>query len=475
MTGLVLNPHIFRAYDIRGIARGAPDDDLTPAVAERIGRAFGTYLAGLDASSPSPLRVVVGRDNRPTSLGLSESLIGGLRACGADVTSIGLAPSPLTYFAAFDGGFSGAVSVTASHNTVEFNGFKLLRELAQPLLPNEIVAVQALAAGEGFSEGAGSRGEAEPQGAYVSMLGKRFALARPLRIVVDPGNGVGTLTGPAALRAAGAEVVELYGELLEGFPNHLPNPQDASTMVDLASRVVAEGADLGLAWDGDADRVGLVDESGRRYEPDWIVAFLARDVLRRHAGARIMVDMKSSRGPIQDIEAHGGVPILAKTGYSTFRRQMRDEGILFGGEASGHIMFGEDYPYLDDGVFAACMIARIVSESGKPLSEHFAGRPSYVTSPEIGMPCADGEKFAVAEAVAAAFREDYEVSELDGARIEFGDGWAHVRASNTNPYLSVRFEAETGERFAEIRALLWKVLQAHPSVTIPDGAGDPLP
>ncbi|HJN92647.1 MAG TPA: phosphomannomutase/phosphoglucomutase, partial [Dehalococcoidia bacterium] len=388
MAELELNPHLFRAYDIRGIARGEADDELTTAAAERIGRAFGTFLSSQALSAPRAqpnerLRVVVGRDNRPTSLGLSASLISGLRASGVDVTSIGLAPSPLTYYAAFDGGFDGAVSVTASHNPVEFNGFKLLREVAQPLLPEEISAVQTLAAGESFVEGAGATAEAEPHEAYVRMLGERFRLKRPLRIVADPGNGVGTLTGPAALRAAGADVVELYGELVEGFPNHLPNPQDAATMVDLAARVVAEGADLGVAWDGDADRLGLVDETGHRYEPDWIVAFLARDVLRRHPGARILVDMKSSRGPIQDIEAHGGVPVLARTGYSTFRRQMRDEAILFGGEASGHIMFGEDYPYLDDGVFAACMVARIVAESGRPLLAHFAEMPSYVTSPEI--------------------------------------------------------------------------------------------
>ncbi|MCZ6706338.1 MAG: phosphomannomutase/phosphoglucomutase [Chloroflexi bacterium] len=466
-----LNPHIFRAYDIRGIARGRPDDDLSPAIAERIGRAFSTYLRRLRPGTS--LRVLVGRDNRPSSPQLYEAVIAGLRASGADVSGIDLAPSPLTYFAAAEGGFDGAVSVTASHNPVEFNGFKLLREEALPLLSEEIQAVGRLVRDDDFETGNGALEQARPHDAYVRMLGERFQLGRPLRIVADPGNGVATLTGPPALEAAGADVVPLYAELVEGFPNHIANPQDAATMRDLADRVVAEGADCGFAWDGDGDRFGLVDEGGRRYEADWIVALIARDVLRRHPGTRILVDMKSSRSAIEDIRAHGGVPVLARTGYSTFRRQMRAEGILFGGEASGHIMFGEDYPCLDDGVYAACVVAKIVADAGEPLSRLFAGMPVYVTSPEVGLPCADAEKFAVAEAVAAEFRDRYEVSELDGARIEFPDGWAHVRASNTTPALSVRIEAESRERFDAIRSMLWDAISKHSSVTIPEGAAEP--
>ena len=478
-------PHIFRAYDIRGLSQGAADDEITPSTAGLIGRALGAYLHELSPPDVSRrrLRVAVGRDNRPTSEVLCEALSDGLRTAGADVSLLGLAPSPLTYFTIYDGGFDGGVSVTASHNPIEFNGFKLLREEAMPLLPDEIVRVQAIA--QSIAE-AGALAEAAPaeQGAvdtiapydtYIEMLRERFTLARPLRIVVDPGNGVAALSGPRALEALGADVIGLYTELIPGYPNHMPNPQDASTMVELAARVVSECADLGFAWDGDGDRIGVVDEQGVRYEADWTTALIARGVLTRHPGARILCDMKTSRSPLEDIRAHGGVPVLARTGYSMFRRQMRDEQIVFGGEVSGHLMFGEDYPYLDDGVYAACTIAKLVAAAGKPLSAHFQGMRRLVTSPELTLPCTDHDKFRVADALAARFRDDYQVSEIDGARIEFPDGWAHVRASNTTPHLSVRIEAETLERFTEIRDTVFDALRQHDSVRIPDGAGEPLP
>ena len=474
-------PHIFRAYDIRGLSRGEGDDEITPVIASLIGRALATYLLELRPADArhGRLRVVVGRDNRPTSEALSEALSDGLRASGADVSLIGLAPSPLLYFTLFDGGFDGGVSVTASHNPIEFNGFKLLREEAMPLLPDELARVQAIAEsiapGKAALHGSGALESIAPYDAYIELLRKRFKLARPLRIVVDPGNGVATLSGPPALEALGADVIGLYTDLIPGYPNHLPNPQDASTMIDLAARVVSEGADLGFAWDGDGDRVGVVDERGLRYEADWTTALIARDVLTRHPGARILCDMKTSRSPLEDIRAHGGVPVLARTGYSMFRRQMRDEQIVFGGEVSGHIMFGEDYPYLDDGVYAACTVAHLIAASGKPLSAHFSSMRRLVTSPELTLPCTDRDKFDVADALAARFREDYQVSEIDGARIEFADGWAHVRASNTTPHLSVRFEAETLERFTEIRDAVFDALREHDSVTIPDGVGEPLP
>lgn len=475
-------PHIFRAYDIRGLSQGGDDDEITTDTARAIGRAMAAYLRELPSAvgSERRRRVAVGWDNRPTSESLSEALSDGLRTGGADVSLLGLAPSPLTYFTVYDGGFDGGVSVTASHNSIEFNGFKLLREEAMPLLPNEIARVQEIADSIDLSTLPGSRDHGTvdmvaPYDSYIELLRDRFTLARPLRIVVDPGNGVATLSGPRALEALGAEVVGLYTDLVSGYPNHLPNPQDASTMIDLASCVVSEEADLGFAWDGDGDRVGLVDERGVRYEADWTTALIARDVLTRHPGARILCDMKTSRSPLEDIRAHGGVPVLARTGYSTFRRQMRDEQIVFGGEVSGHLMFGEDYPYIDDGVYAACVIANLIAAAAKPLSAHFLGMRRLVTSPELTLPCSDHDKFRVAAALAARFRDSYQVSEVDGARIEFPDGWTHVRASNTTPHLSVRIEAETLERFREIRDTVFEALREHDSVTIPDGVGEPQP
>ena len=453
--------------------RGVAGEDLTPPVAYRTARAHGTFLRRrFQATS-----VVVGRDSRPSSPGLYEAVLRGLGECGLAVTTIGLTPSPLLYFALHHWGLHGGIMVTASHNPVQFNGLKLLREEAMPLLPDEIQEVWRIAEAQDYEAAVvdpPAPVERDPGPDYLSMLRRRFKLERPLTIVADPGNGVATLTGPAALQALGADVVGLYTELLEGFPNHLPDPQEPGSMRDLAARVVAEGADLGVAWDGDGDRVGLVDETGRRYDPDWIAALLARDVLARHPGARILMDLKSSRSPIDDVRAHGGEPVLAPTGYSIFRRRMRDEGILFGGEASGHMIFAEDYPYLDDGVFAACAIARIVSQEARPLSAHFAAMRRYVTSTEIKLPCADADKFRVAGAIADAFRGRFEMTEVDGARVEFPDGWFHLRASNTNPYLSLRIEAETRDRYDAIRALVWEALAAHPEVDHAVAA-EPLP
>jgi phosphomannomutase/phosphoglucomutase len=462
-----LNPNIFRAYDIRGVV----GEDLTASVLGAIARGHGTFLRrGFGAR-----RVVVGRDNRPSSLAMYESVIDGLRATGLDVVAIGLAPSPLLYHALHRWRLDGGIVVTASHNPVEFNGAKLLREESIPLLPEEIQDVRRIVETEDFCDGEGGLEVRDPAPRYLRMLGERFALGRPLRVVVDPGNGVATLTGPAALSAVGAQVTGLYSELLEGFPNHLPDPQEPESMRDLAARVVEEHADLGFAWDGDGDRVGVIDETGRRYDPDWIAALLARDVLSRHPGERILMDLKSSRSAIEDVRSHGGEPILARTGYSIFRRRMRDEGMLFGGEASGHMIFGEDYPYLDDGVYAACAIARIVAAEDRPLSAHFAGMRRYVTSNEIKLPCADDDKFRIADQIADTFRGRYEMMEVDGARVEFPDGWFHLRASNTNPYLSLRIEAETRARYWAIREAVWEAVRAHPQVGIPEGAGEPLP
>jgi len=463
-TENVFNTHMFRAYDVRGLA----GEDLTPAIAERIGAAFGTYLRRRGGET-----IAVGRDSRPSSPDLYAGVIAGARSAGLHVTVLGLTPSPVASFAAAAWALDGAVNVTASHNPVRFNGAKLVQQDASALLPEEIQEVRRLVESGDFERGSGKLSERDPKPEYVEMLEQRFPVARELRVVVDPGNGVATLTGPDALSGAGCDVVGLYTDLLEGFPNHLPDPQSPETMVDLSRTVREQRADLGFAWDGDGDRVGLVDERGVRYEADWIVALLARDLLSRHPGARVLVDGKTSLSSIRDIEAHGGKPVLTKTGYSLIRRRMEEEEILFGGEASGHIIFGEDYYGIDDGVYAACAIAQIVAAGERPLSEHFGDMQRLVTSREIMMPCPDEAKFRVAEAISARLLADHDGVDIDGVRVGFGDGWALVRASNTNPVVSVRFEAETSERYAAIRSVIWDAMAEHPEVTIPPDVGEP--
>ena len=463
-----LNPHIFRAYDIRGDV----GPDLNPSTVELIGRAYGTHLRREYDSS----RIVVVRDNRPSSEGLREAFVAGVTAVGVSVVEIGVGPSPLMYFAAAAWGIDGGAAITASHSPTRMNGLKLLERDGIPLSPEEIQRVFELARDGDFVRGTGSVEDREPLPEYLAMLEKRFRLSRPLRVVADPGNGVATLTGPEALRRIGCEVEVINGESDGTFPRHLPNPQDPATMEELCGEVVARGADLGVAWDGDGDRVGIVDERGVRLEADTILAILARDALTRHPGAEILVDVKTSLSAMRDIEAHGGRVVIGKTGHSLGKRAMREHGYPFGGEAAAHFYFGENYK-LDDGVYASAAMAWIVAESGGTASEAFVRVPEFVSSAELALPCEDRVKFKVASKVADHFGQDYDVLTLDGARVSFpddgtGDGWALVRASNTGPILTVRFEATSEARYASIRATVLEELARYPEVTIPEGIGE---
>lgn len=465
MPPIILNPLMFRAYDIRGTV----GDDLTPAVAERIGRAYGTYLV----RQYDVHEIVAGRDNRPSSVALRDGFVEGVRAAGVSVVDIGLAPSPLLYFAAAHWGLDGGVSVTGSHNPTHMNGMKLLERRGISLAPDEIQRVREIAQGDDFEGGRGALSERDPKPEYWDLLTRRFALPRRIKVVTDAGNAVATLTGPEALRRIGCDVVELFAELDGTFPHHLPDPQVAETMTALRAAVLQHGADLGVAWDGDGDRFGLVNERGVRYQADEILAVLARDLLARRPGERVLVDVKTSLTAVDDIRSRGGVPVFAPTGHSLGKRKMRDEGILLGGEGSAHYYFAEDYYGLDDAVFAACLFARMLAADDQPLSAHFQGLRAFVTSPELKLPCPDRAKFRVAAEITAHFRDLYSVMEIDGARIDFDDGWALVRASNTGPVLSVRIEAQSRDRYDAIRAIIWDALAQHPEVTIPEGVGEP--
>ena len=461
----VLNPHMFRAYDIRGLV----DKDLTPAITARIGQAYATFMRRQYEVD----RIVVGRDNRPSSEALRDGLIDGVRAAGVSVVDIGLAPSPLLYYAAAVWGIDGGVSVTASHNPTQYNGLKLLERRGIPLAPAEIQAVREIAETGDFASGAGALESREVIPQYLDFLQARFSLPRPLRVVVDPGNAVPILTGPAALRRIGCDVSGINMEMDGTFPAHLPDPQDPATMRGLSAAVRAGDADLGLAWDGDGDRLGVVDERGERHDPDAVLALMARDLLSRHPGERVLVDVKMSRVAIEDIRAHGGQPLFGPSGHSLAKRKLRDDGFLLGGEASGHFYFAEDYYGFDDAVFAACLLARILAADERPASAHFATLPHYVTSPEIKLPCPDEMKVAVVERLAAELRQSYPVLEVDGVRIDLSDAWAVVRASNTGPLLTVRFEAQTAERYAAMGEVLWAALRRCPEVTLPGAPPQP--
>jgi phosphomannomutase/phosphoglucomutase len=293
-------------------------------------------------------------------------------------------------------------------------------------------------------------------------------LGRRLKVVVDAGNGIAGVFAPELLRRLGCEVVELYCESDGTFPHHLPDPEMEENMRDLVARVTEVGADVGLAYDGDADRVGIVDEQGRRHEADLLLAILARDLLARHPGAKVIFDVKSSQVLVDDIRTHGGVPVMWKTGHSHLKRKMRDDKILLGGEVSGHMFFAEGYYGVDDGILAACKVAEIAARHAGPVSALFDSVPHLHATPELKAPCPDGEKFSVIEQLARDLKARYETIDIDGARVLFpGGGWGLVRASNTNPYLTLRFEARTEQEIADMKRVIYDALRRYPFVTLP--------
>jgi len=450
-----INPHMFRAYDIRGLA----GTDLTPEVTRRIGQAWATWLRRHGGTS-----MVVGGDLRPHTPALKAGFIECAVAAGCDVTDIGDATSPLMYFATIDRKTDGGVNITASHNPVEYNGIKMVEREALPISEEEIREVRDLAIAGDFEQGRGSVTAWDARPAYYAKITSLVSLARPIKIVVDTGNGVAGLFAPEMLRRLGCEVVELYTEPDSTFPNHLPDPEKEENMRDLMKLVPEVGAEVGFAWDGDGDRLGVCDERGYRWEADFINILLARDLLSRHPGSTILLDLKSSLNTLADVEAHGGRPQLWKTGHSFMKRKMKEDGILLGGELSGHMFVGEGYLPIDDALIAAGRVLSVLTRSDRPLSQQFEGmRPLYATH-LIQLHCPDDQKFEVVRQIRDQLSAKYPVIDIDGARADFGDGWGLVRNSNTSPALTIRCEATTPEGLKRISAEMKGLLEAEPSV-----------
>ena len=459
---------IFRAYDIRGRASGR-DAPLTPELAAAIGRKFAETL---HEESASP-RCVVAGDQRASTPALRAALIDGLRAAGVDILDIGLAPSPLAYWAAAQARAerpTATAIVTASHNPPDQNGIKLVHASTLPLRPEEIQALGHRIE-EGGRSGFTSRGalrEWNPTPQYLANLAAAGENLDGLQIVADPANGAAALTGPPALAAIGGQVETINGDL-RATPAHPADPQHAANVEQLCSAVRNSGAALGLAWDGDGDRLGVVDARGLRAEPDRVMALLARDYLAARPGASIHVEVKTSQAVIEDIRAHGGQPRIGPVGHSLAKHAMQTHGIDFGGEPSCHYYERVAAPahITDDAVRAACQVARICARglAGRTptLEQQLDAIPSWRASPEVQLPCADEEKFAAAAQAAQAFAQRVPIIAIDGARADYSHiepgAWALVRASNTNPVLTVRFEAGTDKAYAQVREEVRAVLK----------------
>jgi phosphomannomutase/phosphoglucomutase len=456
----MLNPHIFRAYDVRGRV-GA---DINPEVFRGIGRAYGTLIARQGGR-----RVAIGQDNRLSSTDLKASFVDGVRGAGVDVVDVGLVTTPMLYFATAHWRLDGGANITGSHNPIAYNGVKMVHPGAAPLTEDEIQSLRKMVETEDFETGTGRLEPRSPRDDYFDTLTGMIRVGRRLRVVVDAGNGIAGVYAPELLRRLGCEVVEQHCESDGSFPHHLPDPEDPDNVVDLQARVIEVGADLGVAYDGDADRVGVVDEQGARHEADLILALLARDLLTRHPGASIVFDVKCSQALVDDIRRHGGVPVMWKTGHSHLKRKMREDGILLGGEVSGHIFFAEGYYGVDDGLLASCKFIEHAARADAPVSRLFASIPHLRATPELKAPCPDAEKFRVIDELSREFKTHYETIDIDGARVLFPHGaWGLVRASNTNPYLTLRFEARTDAEIAAMQQVIYGALSRYPFVTLPD-------
>lgn len=444
----MLPGHIFREYDIRGYH----ETELTDEVAHGIGRAFATVIRG-----ESGIRVALGEDVRPSSARLAAAAARGMQAAGLQVERVGVVPTPALYYAVAARGLDGGMQITGSHNPPEFNGFKMAKKKL-PLFGREIQAMRDMIEKGAFIAGAGSASDRPVLDEYRAMLAARLKSPTGLRVVMDCGNGCAGTVVPDVFRAMGHDVVPLFAELDGRFPNHLPDPTVPELLVDLIAKVKETGADLGVGFDGDADRIGAVDGTGRIVFGDQLLALLARDVLERVPGAEIIFDVKCSQGLPEDILAHGGKPTMWKTGHSLIKSKLHETGAPIAGEMSGHMFFSEGYYGFDDALFAAGRLLRYVGTSGKSMAQLVDSIPRYHATPETRLACPEDRKFEVVAALKKEFA-DRKVIDIDGVRVEFGDGWGLVRASNTQPVLVVRFEAKTPQRLEEIRALFMEPLR----------------
>ncbi len=442
-----MNPsrHIFRQYDIRGIV----GQDLDAEIAEAVGRAFGTHVRG--AVGRENPRVAVGQDNRATSPELADGLVAGIRAAGVDVLRVGTVPTPALYWSEATFGTDAGVQITGSHNPPEWNGIKM--SLGRGSLYGDAIQELYRRVAEGdFASGAGGLEEREVLDDYVADVAGRFQLARPVKVAADAGNGAGALVTVPLLEALGAEVTPLFCESDGSFPNHHPDPTVDENLEDLIGAVRSGGLELGVAFDGDADRIGAVDGTGAIIRGDILLLLFGLDLLRKRGpGQKLVFDVKCSQVLPEVFSAAGGDPIMWQTGHSLIKKKMKETGALLAGELSGHIMIADDYFGFDDALYDACRLIDLVSRSEMSLAEWVATFPSYVSTAEIRIDVTEEEKWVVVDAAVAHFRALYDIIDVDGVRVLFGDGWALLRASNTQPVIVSRYEARTPERLAEIR------------------------
>ena len=444
-----MNPQVFREYDVRGLV----GEDLNPDFVHDLGRAIGTY-----GKEHGVKVMTVGRDCRLSSEEYQGALIEGLRAAGIDVIDIGLCATPMLYYSIRHLKTDGGVMVTGSHNPPEFNGFKICVG-PDTIHGEDIQKLRIIMEAGRYASGSGTLGRRDIANEYREYLFNHVTIQGGLKVVVDAGNGVGGFFGIPLLERFGCAVTPLYCDMDGRFPNHFPDPTVEKNLTELIRLVTEKQADIGIAYDGDADRIGVITDTGEIVRGDILLLLFSRAILKENPGATIIGEVKCSQTLYDDIARKGGRGIMWKAGHSLIKEKMKEEGALLAGEMSGHIFFADRYFGYDDAIYASARLLEILSQTGQKLSDLLSDVPQTFSTPEIRVDCSDDIKFHVVEKVKDRFAAEYDVIDIDGVRVQFDDGWGLVRASNTQPVLVLRFESKTEEGLTAIRSRVESVLK----------------
>ena len=448
-----IKPEIFRSYDIRGIV----GEDIDKNVAEKLGKSFGSYIQEKLGEN----KVIVGHDNRESSDELSEYLIKGLTETGVNVIDIGLATTPMVYYARKLFDLGPAIQITASHNPGEYNGFKMcLKKEEESIYGEKIQEIREYTEQENFKTGSGSVEKKEVLENYIDQIAEKVKMgSRKLKVVVDAGNGTASIVAEKLQKKLGTEVIPLYCDLNPQFPNHHPDPSVPKNLEALAKKVVEEKADLGIGYDGDGDRIGLVDEKGNMIFGDFYMLILWRDIIKKYPNSKALVEVKCSQSLWDELVKLGAEPEFIRTGNPYIKAAMREKNVPFSGEMSGHIFFRDEYYGFDDAAYAAARIQRILSNTDKKASELLEGINTYIATPELTKTVDEKIKFEIIERAVNYFKEKgFKVIDVDGARVIFDNGWGLIRASNTSPKITIRYEAKTKEDLNQIKEEFEKML-----------------
>jgi phosphomannomutase/phosphoglucomutase len=453
----MINPYIFREYDIRGVV----DKDLTDESVRLLGRGIGSFMLRSGAKKAS-----IGGDVRLSTERFRKVLIESLLSTGVDVVDVGVCPTPVQYFSMRHLDADCGVMITGSHNPPDFNGFKLTLKNA-PVYGLDIQKIKELILKRDFETGRGTASKEDVIDAYIDVIKKDIKIERPVKVVLDSGNGAGALVAHRLFKELGVETIDLFDEPDGNFPNHHPDPTVESNIHELIKTVQNNEYELGVGYDGDADRIGVVDEKGNIIWGDRLMIIFSKDILEKNPGESVIFEVKCSQALPEMIEQFGGKPVMWRTGHSNLKKKMKETGAPFAGEMSGHLFFADRYYGFDDAIYASARMVELVSKSKSKVSELLSDIPQYYSTPEIRAEVeTDEAKFKIAEKAKQYFSENFDVVSVDGVRIQFGDGWGLVRASNTQPVLVLRFEAKTEKRLREIKNLVINKLQEFGSLSI---------